>query len=88
MGEPTFLYHPDCLEGQIFDSSEVDEKLGEGWFDNPTDAKETVGGGSNYSSMTVKDLKALCEERDIQLTVGTKKADIIYALEENDGGEE
>ena len=33
--ERCFLYHADCLTGQIFEGNDIQEALDEGWKDHP-----------------------------------------------------
>lgn len=46
----------------------------------------TIDEPSNYTRMTVKNLRILCKERNIKIPSRSKKADIIRFLKENDEG--
>lgn len=59
----------DALEGKVSTSNKVAEKV-----------EKTVEEKKDYSKLTVAELKALCEEKNID-TTGMKKADLVNALE-------
>lgn len=39
---------------------------------------------TDYASQTVADLRALCEEREIDVPVGSRKVDLVELLERSD----
>lgn len=59
----------DALEGKVSTLNKVAEKV-----------EKTVEEKKDYSKLTVAELKALCEEKNID-TTGMKKADLVNALE-------
>lgn len=98
MGYRKFMYHPDCIEGKIFDSDETEQLKEEGWFESHHDAKKVLaerspgkteddtGEPKEYKDMKVKELQALSKERDIPIPAGTNKDGIIKLLVADDGG--
>ena len=59
----------DALEGKTVKEEKVAEKV-----------EKTVEANKDYSKLSVAELKALCEEKNID-TTGMKKADLVAALE-------
>jgi large subunit ribosomal protein L20 len=59
----------DALEGKAVKEEKVVEKV-----------EKTIEANKDYSKLSVAELKALCEEKNID-TTGMKKADLVAALE-------
>ena len=59
----------DALEGKAVKEEKVAEKV-----------EKTIEANKDYSKLSVAELKALCEEKNID-TTGMKKADLVAALE-------
>ena len=59
----------DALEGKVTKETKVEEKV-----------EKTIKEKTDYSKLTVAELKALCEEKGIEVTSSLKKADLVKAL--------
>ena len=59
----------DALEGKVTKETKVEEKV-----------EKTIKEKTDYSKLTVAELKALCEEKGIEVTSSMKKADLVKAL--------
>lgn len=92
MKSPTYVYHPDCLEGKIVPAAEVPEMHKKGWVSNHLEARkmaeskngepnvENTAEPTSYDNMKIGELKELCSKRDIPVPPTYKKADIIKLL--------
>ena len=59
----------DALEGKVTKETKVEEKV-----------EKTIKEKTDYNKLTVAELKALCEEKGIEVTSSMKKADLVKAL--------
>ena len=59
----------DALEGKVIKETKVEEKV-----------EKTIKEKTDYNKLTVAELKALCEEKGIEVTSSMKKADLVKAL--------
>ena len=59
----------DALEGKVTKETKVEEKV-----------EKTIKEKTDYSKLTAAELKALCEEKGVEVTSSMKKADLVKAL--------
>jgi len=95
----SFLFHPTCREGMIFEGDDIDLKLEDGWVDDPTkladtgnpDADLLVSQGSELLEEAKNNAEQILnraseEATEIIKAAHDQAADIIASAKEDGGG--